>query len=293
MEYVTLNNGVQLPMIGFGTWDVRGEAGKKTILTALDSGYRLIDTGQMYENEDIVGQAVKESGLERKEVFLTTKLYRPCVTYEKAKAAIEKSLQALQTDYIDLLLIHEPYDSALEMYEAMKEAYRAGKVRAIGISNFNEKKYQAFVAACDIVPAVSQVESHVYYPQLALQKEMEKHGPQMQSWASFTEGRKNIFAEPLLQELGNKYGKTSAQIALRYLVQNKIAVIPKSVHQERMKQNLAVFDFEISQEDMKKIEKLDGGKTLFGWYWAEGFGKRIAHYFAPQSRLCLPPLLGR
>lgn len=207
MEYVTLNNGVQLPMIGFGTWDVRGEAGKKTILTALDSGYRLIDTGQMYENEDIVGQAVKESGLERKEVFLTTKLYRPCVTYEKAKAAIEKSLQALQTDYIDLLLIHEPYDSALEMYEAMKEAYRAGKVRAIGISNFNEKKYQAFVAACDIVPAVSQVESHVYYPQLALQKEMEKHGTQMQSWASFTEGRKNIFAEPLLQELGNKYGK--------------------------------------------------------------------------------------
>lgn len=266
MEYVTLNNGVQLPMIGFGTWDVRGEAGKKTILTALDSGYRLIDTGQMYENEDIVGQAVKESGLERKEVFLTTKLYRPCVTYEKAKAAIEKSLQALQTDYIDLLLIHEPYDSALEMYEAMKEAYRAGKVRAIGISNFNEKKYQAFVAACDIVPAVSQVESHVYYPQLALQKEMEKHGTQMQSWAFFTEGRKNIFAEPLLQELGNKYGKTSAQIALRYLVQNKIAVIPKSVHQERMKQNLAVFDFEISQEDMKKIEKLDGGKTLFGWY---------------------------
>lgn len=193
MEYVTLNNGVQLPMIGFGTWDVRGEAGKKTILTALDSGYRLIDTAQMYENEDIVGQAVKESGLERKEVFLTTKLYRPCVTYEKAKAAIEKSLQALQ-------------------------------------------------------------------------KEMEKHGTQMQSWASFTEGRKNIFAEPLLQELGNKYGKTSAQIALRYLVQNKIAVIPKFVHQERMKQNLAVFDFEISQEDMKKIEKLDGGKTLFGWY---------------------------
>lgn len=193
MEYVTLNNGVQLPMIGFGTWDVRGEAGKKTILTALDSGYRLIDTAQMYENEDIVGQAVKESGLERKEVFLTTKLYRPCVTYEKAKAAIEKSLQALQ-------------------------------------------------------------------------KEMEKRGTQMQSWASFTEGRKNIFAEPLLQELGNKYGKTSAQIALRYLVQNKIAVIPKSVHQERMKQNLAVFDFEISQEDMKKIEKLDGGKTLFGWY---------------------------
>ena len=193
MEYVTLNNGVQLPMIGFGTWDVRGETGKKTILTALDSGYRLIDTAQMYENEDIVGQAVKESGLERKEVFLTTKLYHPCVTYEKAKAAIEKSLQALQ-------------------------------------------------------------------------KEMEKRGTQMQSWASFTEGRKNIFAEPLLQELGNKYGKTSAQIALRYLVQNKIAVIPKSVHQERMKQNLAVFDFEISQEDMKKIEKLDGGKTLFGWY---------------------------
>lgn len=266
MEYAKLNNGILLPMVGYGTWDVRGAEGKESILTALDAGYRLLDTAQMYENEKIVGQAVRESGLPRKEIFITTKLYRPCITYRKAKDAIEQSLDALQTEYIDLLLIHEPYDSALEMYEAMKEAYRAGKVKAIGISNFNEEKLEKFTAACDIVPAVCQVESHVYYAQLGLKKAMERHGIQMQSWGSFTEGRKNIFAEPLLQEIGKKYGKTSAQIALRYLIQNGIAVIPKSVHRERMEQNLDVFDFEIAAEDMQRIAGLDAGKSLFGWY---------------------------
>ena len=276
--------GLEVSEICLGTWGIGGagwdahsdEERMDAIKAALDCGINFIDTAPAYNAgraEQYIGETLHCLGA-RKHVILTTKCgnkyvdgkYIRCGSEALIRRQCEESLRNLQTDYIDLLLIHEPYDSALEMYEAMKEAYRAGKVRAIGISNFNEKKYQAFVAACDIVPAVSQVESHVYYPQLALQKEMEKHGTQMQSWASFTEGRKNIFAEPLLQELGNKYGKTSAQIALRYLVQNKIAVIPKSVHQERMKQNLAVFDFEISQEDMKKIEKLDGGKTLFGWY---------------------------
>ncbi len=266
MEYAKLNNGVLLPMVGYGTWDVRGEKGKESILTAIDVGYRLLDTAQMYENEKIVGQAAKESTLPREEIFITTKLYRPCITYQKAKDAIEQSLDALQTDYIDLLLIHEPYDSALEMYAAMKEAYQAGKVKAIGISNFNEEKFEKFAASCGIIPAVCQVESHVYYAQLGLKKAMERQGTQMQSWGSFTEGRKNIFAEPLLQEIGKKYGKTSAQIALRYLIQNGIAVIPKSVHRERMEQNLDVFDFEIAAEDMQKIAGLDAGKSLFGWY---------------------------
>ena len=180
-------------MIGFGTWDIRGEAGKQSILTALDLGYRLIDTAQMYENENIVGCAVKESGIPREELFLTTKIYRPRTTYQKAKSGIEQSLNELQTDYIDLLLIHEPYKSAPEMYEAFKEALRDGKVRAIGISNFDAEKYKEFVRSCEIIPAVNQVESHVYFPQLELKNLLNSYGTQMQSWASFTEGRKNIF----------------------------------------------------------------------------------------------------
>lgn len=266
MDYFTLNNGVQLPVIGFGTWDARGETGKKTILTALELGYRLIDTAQMYDNEAIVGKAVRESGLPRQEIFITTKLYRPSASYQKARAGIEKSLNELQTDYIDLLLIHEPYENALEMYDALKEAYEAGTVRAIGISNFGQKEYDRFLQRCGVVPAVDQVESHVYYPQLELKEQLASHGTQMQSWASFTEGRRNIFAEPLLNQIGAKYGKTAGQVALRYLTQNGIAVIPKSVHRDRMEQNLHSLDFTLSQEDMEQLAGLNEGRSLFGWY---------------------------
>ena len=253
-------------MIGFGTWDIRGEAGKQSILTALDLGYRLIDTAQMYENEYIVGCAVKESGIPREELFLTTKIYRPRTTYQKAKSGIEQSLNELQTDYIDLLLIHEPYKSAPEMYEAFKEALRDGKVRAIGISNFDAEKYKEFVRSCEIIPAVNQVESHVYFPQLELKNLLNSYGTQMQSWASFTEGRKNIFAEPVLKEIGARHGKTSGQIALRYLIQNGIAVIPKSVHRERMAENLAVLDFAMTPSELSAISRLNGNSSLFGWY---------------------------
>lgn len=266
MDYLTLNNGVQLPMVGFGTWDVRGEAGKNAILTALELGYRLIDTAQMYDNENIVGKAVHESGLPRQDIFLTTKLYRPSASYQKARAGIEKSLNELRTDYIDLLLIHEPYKNALEMYEALKEAYQAGKIRAIGISNFDERKYQTFIRSCGIIPAVNQVESHVYYPQLTLKKLLDTHGTQMQSWASFTEGRRNIFAEPLLNRIGAKHGKTAGQVALRYLTQNGIAVIPKSAHRDRMEQNLHSLDFTLDQEDLEQLSSLNEGRSLFGWY---------------------------
>ena len=266
METLTLNNGIQMPLVGFGTWDVRGETGKQAILTALELGYRLLDTAQMYDNEEIVGQAVQESGLPRQEIFITTKLYRPSASYQKAKAGIERSLQALQTDYIDLLLIHEPYGNALEMYEALKEAYAAGAVRAIGISNFGQKEYDRFLQHCGIVPAVDQVESHVYYPQLELRKWLTRHGTQMQSWASFTEGRRNIFAEPLLNQIGAKYGKTAGQVALRYLTQNGIAVIPKSAHRDRMEQNLHSLDFTLEQEDLEQLSSLNEGRSLFGWY---------------------------
>lgn len=266
MEYLTLNNGVQMPVIGFGTWDVRGEQGKRSILEALEAGYRLIDTAQMYNNEDIVGEAMKESGLARDEVFITTKLYRPCASYRGAKDGIERSLNTLQTDYIDLFLIHEPYDNAHEMYEALTEAHQAEKIRAIGISNFDVKRYKRFVSSCDVLPAVNQVESHVYFPQLELKTLLDSYGTQMQSWASFTEWRRDIFSEPHLNQIGAKYGKSSAQVALRFLVQNGIAVIPKSIHRKRMEQNLAIFDFQLSQEDMKQIKSFDGGKSLFGWY---------------------------
>ena len=266
MNELTLNNHVRMPVIGYGTWDVRGEAGKRSILTALDLGYRLIDTAQMYENEQIVGCAVKESGIPREELFLTTKIYRPDTTYQKAKSGIEQSLNELQTDYIDLLLIHEPYKSAPEMYEAFKEALRDGKVRAIGISNFDAEKYKEFVLSCEIIPAVNQVESHVYFPQLELKDLLNSYGTQMQSWASFTEGRKNIFAEPVLKEIGARHGKTSGQIALRYLIQNGIAVIPKSVHRERMAENLSVLDFELTPSELSAISRLNGNTSLFGWY---------------------------
>lgn len=164
MEYLTLNNGVRMPMLGYGTWDVRGAAGRRCIREALEVGYRLLDTARMYENEDIVGQAVRESGLPREDVFITTKLYRPSAGYEKARRDIEGSLRALGTDYIDLLLIHEPYEEAPAMYRALEEACRAGKVRAVGVSNFNWDEYQRLAGACEMIPAVDQVESHVYFP---------------------------------------------------------------------------------------------------------------------------------
>lgn len=226
----------------------------------------MIDIAQMYNNEDIVGKAVRESGISRNEIFITTKLYRPCADYKRTKAGIERFLNELQTDYIDLLLIHEPYDNTLEMYEVFKEAYWEGKICAIGISNFDGKRYEGFIRSCGIIPEVNQVESHVYYSQLDLKEVLERHGTGMQSWASFTEGRRNIFAEPILNEIGAKYGKTSGQIALRYLLENKIAVIPKSVHRDRMKENIDVFDFELTSADMEEISKLDGRHSLFGWY---------------------------
>ena len=249
MEYLALNNGVRMPLVGFGTWTLRGETGKRCILDALETGYRLLDTAQMYENENIVGAAVRESGLARHEIFLTTKLFEPSASYENAKHDIEKSLSALGTDYIDLLLIHEPYDTSLEMYRALCEAYRAGTVRAVGISNFNAREYRAFCRSCGIIPAVNQVEN----------------GTVMQAWSPFTEGKRRIFEEPVLREIGAQHGKTAAQTALRFLVQRGIGVIPKTMHRERMQENLSVFDFELSDEEMERIGTLADGKSLFGW----------------------------
>lgn len=266
MEHITLNNGAPMPMVGLGTWQLRGQAGERAILDALELGYRLLDTARMYENEDIVGSAVKKSGLPRWEVFITTKLFTPSAGYQKAKEDIARSLEALQTDYIDLLLIHEPYEAAPEMYLAMEEACAAGLVRAVGLSNFSGEEYLRFLKHCRVTPAVDQVESHVYHPQLALKKLLEEKGTRMQAWASFTEGRRNIFAEPVLAEAGRRHGKTAAQTALRYLVENGIPVLPKSAHRERLRENLDIFDFSLTDEERRAIAALDEGRSLFGWF---------------------------
>lgn len=266
MEHITLNNGAPMPMVGLGTWQLRGQAGEQAILDALELGYRLLDTARMYENEDIVGSAVKKSGLPRREVFITTKLFTPSAGYRKAKEDIARSLEALQTDYIDLLLIHEPYEAAPEMYLAMEEACAAGLVRAVGLSNFSGEEYLRFLKHCRVTPAVDQVESHVYHPRLALKKLLEEKGTRMQAWASFTEGRRNIFAEPALAEAGRRHGKTAAQTALRYLVENGIPVLPKSAHRERLRENLDIFDFSLTDEERRAIAALDEGHSLFGWF---------------------------
>ena len=266
MEHITLNNGAPMPMVGLGTWQLRGQAGERAILDALELGYRLLDTARMYENEDIVGSAVKKSGLPRREVFITTKLFTPSAGYRKAKEDIARSLEALQTDYIDLLLIHEPYEAAPEMYLAMEEACAAGLVRAVGLSNFSGEEYLRFLKHCRVTPAVDQVESHVYHPQLALKKLLEEKGTRMQAWASFTEGRRNIFAEPVLAEAGRRHGKTAAQTALRYLVENGIPVLPKSAHRERLRENLDIFGFSLTDEERRAIAALDEGRSLFGWF---------------------------
>ena len=266
MKYVTLHNGIKMPMIGFGTWDLHGKDCERAVLDAFEVGYRLIDTAQMYRNEREVGNAIQKANISREELFITTKIYSPDTTYERTKKAIDKSLKELQLEYIDLLLIHEPYATSLEMYKAMEEAYREGKLNAIGISNFNINQYSHFIKNCEIIPMVNQVEAHIFFRQKSLQETMEKQGTIMEAWSPLAAGKKRIFESPILIHIGQKYHKTPAQIALRYLVQNHIIVIPKSSHKERMKENLDILDFQLNREDMEQIDKLDKNTSLFGWY---------------------------
>jgi len=266
MKYTELNNGIKIPMVGFGTWDVRGKVGVAILEQALETGYRLIDTAIMYGNEKEVGQAIRNSGIDRGEIFVTDKINSPYASYDKTRKAVDHCLAETGLDYIDLILIHEPYETYKEMYKALEEAYDAGKVRAIGVSNINRRLYDDLRKDCRIVPAVNQVECHIYYPQLDYQKYLQSRGTVMQSWAPFTEGRKRIFDEPVLKEIASAHGKTSAQIALKYLVQNGIPVIPKSSKVSRMKENLSIFDFELDQNELSQIRALDVGRSLFGWY---------------------------
>lgn len=263
MEYVTLNNGVKMPILGYGVYQTPPEDTERCVLEAIQTGYRSIDTAQAYGNEEGVGNAIEKCGLPREDLFITTKVWITNAGYEKAKASIEESLKKLKSDYIDLLLIHQPFGDYYGTYRAMEEAYKAGKVRAIGISNFYPDRYLDLVHFAEVTPAVNQVETHLFRQQKVTREYLAKHNTQIMSWGPFAEGRNDYFNTPALKEIGEKYGKTPAQVALRFLIQSGVVVIPKSVHKERMEENFNVFDFTLSEEDMKTLETLDGGESLF------------------------------
>lgn len=266
MEYVLLSNGIKMPMVGYGTWQLRDKQCESCVLTAIDIGYRLIDTAQMYGNEKAVGNAVAQSALPRKELFITTKICYPADNYDDTLKAIERSLNDLQTNYIDLILIHEAYDAAPEMYAAMYEALTKGKIRALGVSNFKANFFKNFIKSCPVVPVINQMESHVFFPQLEYKKELAKNGTLMQAWSPFAAGKHNIFSNDILCFVGKKYNKSPAQIALKFLVQKGIPAVPKSSHKERMIENFNIFDFQLTEQDMSLISLLDDKKSLFGWY---------------------------
>lgn len=263
MDYVTLNNGVKMPKLGYGVYQTPPEETERCVLDAIRIGYRSIDTAQAYGNEKGVGNAIVKCGLPREDLFITTKIWISNYGYEKAKASIEESLKKLQTGYIDLLLLHQPFGDYYGAYRAMEEAYKEGKVRAIGVSNFYPDRYLDIFHFSEIKPAVNQVETHVFQQQKVAKKYMEKHGTQIMSWGPFAEGKNDYFQNPVLKEIGAQYGKSVAQVALRFLLQSDVVVIPKSTHENRMKENFDVFDFALTEEDMKKIQTLDTGKSLF------------------------------
>ena len=280
MQTVRLSNGVEMPILGYGVYQVTPEECERCVSDALSVGYRMIDTAQAYYNEEGVGRAVKKSGIPREELFLVTKVWISNAGYEKAKASIDESLRKLQTDYIDLLLIHQPFNDYYGTYRAMEEAYKAGKLRAIGVSNFYPDRFIDLAEFCDIKPMVNQVETHVFNQQRRPQEIMKEYGTQIMSWGPFAEGRNDFFTNPVLKAIGEKYGKSVAQTALRFLIQRDVVVIPKSTHKERMEQNLDVFDFSLSAEDMEAIGKLDKGESLFFSHyapetvkWLTSFGK--------------------
>lgn len=263
MEFVTLNNGIKMPILGYGVYQVTNDECERCVLDAIDVGYRHIDTAQAYGNEEAVGNAVKKCGVPREELFLTTKVWVSNGGYEKAKESLKESLRKLQTEYIDLVLIHQPFNDYYGTYRAMEEAYKEGWIRAIGVSNFYPDRLVDFCRFVEVVPAINQVETHVFQQQKKAHEYMEKYGVQHESWGPFAEGRKDFFTNPVLTEIGAKYGKSSAQAALRFLIQSNVVVIPKSTHKERMAQNIDVFDFTLSDADMEAIRKLDEGESLF------------------------------
>ena len=265
MQYVTLNNGLKMPLLGFGTYDIKSI---DTFLAAVDCGYRLFDSAQMYGNQKEVGAAIREAihsrGIKREEFFITTKLSSD-MDFESAKKSIESSLKALDIGYIDLLLIHAPYAQAKEMYKAMELAYKEGTIKALGISSFTPKVYLEFIKTCEIMPAINQCETHIYYQQRALLEAMKPYGTILESWSPFIAGKSGFFNNPTLRQIASAYNKSVAQIALRFLVQQGIIAIPKASKLKHMQENINVFDFSLSAADMESIGALDKNKTQFSW----------------------------
>ncbi|MEY8590334.1 aldo/keto reductase [Butyricimonas hominis] len=263
MEYVKLNNGVEMPILGYGVYQVTPEECERCVSDAIAAGYRSIDTAQAYYNEEGVGNAIRACGVPREELFITTKVWISNSGYERAKASIDESLRKLRTDYVDLLLIHQPFGDYYGTYRAMEEAYKAGKTRAIGVSNFYPDRFVDLAEFFEVKPVVNQVETHVFNQQVKLLEIMKEYGTRVMSWGPFAEGRNDFFTNETLGTIGAKYGKSVAQVALRFLIQRGIIVIPKSTHRERMEENFNVFDFELTGEDMTAIGLLDKGESLF------------------------------
>ncbi|MGZ4006597.1 MAG: aldo/keto reductase [Mucilaginibacter sp.] len=264
MQSVKLNNGVEMPILGFGVFQVTDLAEcERSVVDAIETGYRLIDTAQSYMNEEAVGRAIRQSGVAREDMFITTKLWIQANGYEGAKKAFESSLKKLQLDYLDLYLIHQPYGDVYGEWRAMEELYKEGKVRAIGVSNFQPDRLMDLIVNNEIVPAVNQVETHPFHQQIEAQQFMIENNVQIESWGPFAEGKNNIFHNELLQTIGNKYNKSIAQVVLRWLTQRGVVAIPKSVRKERMAENFNSLDFELSAEEMEKIKTLDTNASSF------------------------------
>lgn len=260
MEYITLSNGLKMPVLGFGVFQVPdGEVCEKAVLAAIEAGYRLIDTAAVYQNEEAVGSAIKKSGVSRDELFITTKLWVQDASYDGAKKAIEESLKKLGLDYIDLYLIHQPVGDYIGAYRAMEEEYKAGAIKAIGVSNFYPERLCDLCETVEIMPMVNQVELHPFFQQENALDLMREYKVVPEAWGPFAEGNHNIFSHPVLSEIGKKYGKSAAQVALRWNIQRGVVVIPKSTHKDRIEQNMDIWDFTLSDEDMRKIATLDMG----------------------------------
>ena len=265
MEYIILNNGVEMPILGYGTYQTSPRITEQCVVDALRIGYRSIDTAQCYGNEHEAGLACKNSGIPRSELFITTKLWA-CHGYQDTLRSIDGSLKKIGMDYIDLLLIHEPTGNVHEIYRAMGTAYKEGKLRAIGVSNFLEDQYLDLVNHCKVIPAVNQVETHVFRQQKKLRQLECQIGTKHESWSPLACGKNGIFTNRTLLNIAGNHRKSAAQVALRFLLQQGIIVIPKSTHIERMEENFAALDFDLEADEMREIEQLEIGKSLFGWW---------------------------
>ncbi len=274
MAYITLANGVKMPRLGFGVALIDPAATERCVLDAIDCGYRSIDTAELYHNEDGVGRAVARAiamgKVTREDLFITTKVWTTNAGFKRAKAAIEQSLARLQTDYADLILIHEPGRDDEGTWRALELAYLTGKARAIGVSSFYAGRFINLCHHCTIRPMVNQLETHLFCQQTAIRPLLEQHGCALESWSPFAEGKNNFFHQPLLREIGARHGKTAAQTALRFLLQSGIIGIPKTVHKARMAENFAVFDFTLTAEEMAQLQRLDTGRSLFTELQADG-----------------------